>query len=178
MNYIVLDLEATCWRGKPPHGINEIIEVGAVKINQYGEVKGFFSKLIKPVVNPRLSSFCTKLTGIKQEQVDVADKYEKVITEFMEFVEVGQEDYTLYSWGNNDKGMLISNCELHNLESEWLEPFVDMHKIYVKMNGGKKKSGLKYIVENEGFEFEGDQHSAYIDAYNLGKFLLKYMNVK
>ncbi|HHH54067.1 MAG TPA: 3'-5' exonuclease, partial [Bacteroidetes bacterium] len=63
MNYIVLDLEATCWMGKPPKGINEVIEIGAVKIDGYGKVKDYFSKLIKPSINPRLSGFCKKLTG-------------------------------------------------------------------------------------------------------------------
>ena len=177
MNYIVLDLEATCWRGKPPHGINEVIEIGAVKINRYGEVLGFFSRLIKPVVNPRLSSFCTKLTGIKQEQVDVADRFENVILEFMDFIEVEDNDYTLYSWGNNDKSMLSTNCALHNIDTYWLDPFVDMHKKYISMNGNRKKSGLKHIVESEGFEFEGDQHSAYIDAYNLSKIFIKFIDI-
>jgi hypothetical protein len=32
MNFIIFDLEATCWMGRPPHGINEIIEIGAVKV--------------------------------------------------------------------------------------------------------------------------------------------------
>ncbi|MGE5356138.1 MAG: exonuclease domain-containing protein [Deltaproteobacteria bacterium] len=176
MNYIVLDLEATCWRGKPPNGINEVIEIGAVKINAYGEVKGLFSKLIKPIVNPVLSGFCKKLTGISQEQINTADSFVKVIEEFQDFIDYDNHDYTLYSWGNNDKAFLSSNCTLHNLDFEWLDPFIDMHKKYLSLNGNKKKSGLKHIVESEGFEFEGDQHSAYIDAYNLSKIFIKYLD--
>jgi len=31
---IVVDLEATCWKGRPPSGmISEVIEIGAVKLN-------------------------------------------------------------------------------------------------------------------------------------------------
>lgn len=176
MNYIILDLEATCWLGKPPKGINEIIEIGAVKINGYGEVKGYFSKLIKPEVNPVLSGFCKKLTGIKQEQINVADGFVKVIEQFHDFIEVENNDYVLFSWGNNDRPYLESNCKLHNIETNWLTPFVDMREKYLGFNGNKKKSGLKHIVESEGFEFEGDQHSAYVDAYNLSKIFIKYLD--
>jgi len=176
LNYIVLDLEATCWLGKPPKGINEVIEIGAVKINEVGEVLGFFSKLIKPKVNPRLSGFCKKLTGIKQEQLNVADGYERVIDQFKEFVGVGEEEYVFFSWGDNDVTYLSTNCELHNMDEYWLYPFIDMHKIYLQFKGKKNKSGLKHIVESEGFEFEGDQHSAYVDAYNLSKVFIKYLD--
>lgn len=175
MNYIILDLEATCWLGKPPKGINEVIEVGAVKVNQYGEVKGYFSKLIKPSINPRLSGFCKKLTGIKQEQVNAADGYIKVIDQFKEFIDL-DEEFMLFSWGDNDKPYFVSNCKLHDIDYEWLEPFVDMRKKYLSFNGNRKKSGLKFIVESEGFEFEGDQHSAYVDAYNLSKIFVKYLD--
>ncbi len=176
MNYIVLDLEATCWLGKPPNGINEVIEIGAVKINEYGEVLGFFSKLIKPKVNRKLSGFCKKLTGIKQEQLNVADGYVTVIEEFKDFIGINEEEYALFSWGDNDKSYLISNCRLHNIEYRWLDHFYDMHKIYLKFKGKQNKSGLKHVVESEGFEFEGAQHSAYVDAYNLGKIFIKYLD--
>lgn len=176
MNYIVLDLEATCWLGKPPRGINEVIEIGAVKINEVGDVLGFFSKLIKPSINPRLSGFCRKLTGIKQEQLNVADGYLKVMEEFKDFIGVEEEEFTLFSWGDNDQSYLSSNCKLHNMDYEWLHPFIDMHKVYIKFKEKKNKSGLKFVVESEGFEFEGEQHSAYVDAYNLSKVFIKYLD--
>ena len=176
MNYIVLDLEATCWLGKPPNGINEVIEIGAVKINEYGDVLGFFSKLIKPKINPKLSGFCKKLTGIKQAQLNVADEYVKVIEEFKEFIGFDEDEFALFSWGDNDKSYLMSNCKLHNMDYHWLDSFHDMHKIYLKFKGKQNKSGLKHVVETEGFEFEGAQHSAYVDAYNLGKIFIKYLD--
>ena len=58
VNYIIFDLEATCWLGRPPKGYNEIIEIGAVKINQYGEETGRFESFVKPTVNRKLSGFC------------------------------------------------------------------------------------------------------------------------
>ena len=45
MNFIIFDLEATCWEGKPPNMVQETIEIGAVRINPYGEVEDTFNRL-------------------------------------------------------------------------------------------------------------------------------------
>ena len=169
MVYIVLDLEATCWMGRPPKGVNEIIEIGAIKINRYGEVLGQFSSLVKPTVNPKISGFCSRLTGIKQNQLDLADPFRSWITEH-------GSDYVLGSWGSNDKGFLWSDCRLHDVDTDWLEPFIDLRTQYVHITKSLKKSNLKYIVEREGFEFEGNEHSAYTDAYNTAKVFIKYID--
>ncbi|MCC6410310.1 MAG: 3'-5' exonuclease, partial [Saprospiraceae bacterium] len=42
MHYIIYDLEATCWENTPPGYIQETIEIGAFRINPYGEVRGKF----------------------------------------------------------------------------------------------------------------------------------------
>ena len=75
----MFDLEATCWLGRPPHGVTEIIEIGAVKYNGYGEELGVFNQFIKPTVNPLLSPFCTKLTSITQENVDRSKTFDMTI---------------------------------------------------------------------------------------------------
>ena len=36
MNYIILDLEATCWKDRNENKQNEIIEIGALKIDKDG----------------------------------------------------------------------------------------------------------------------------------------------
>lgn len=37
-----------------------------------------FSSYVKPILEPKLSSFCTNLTGIKQDKVDNAELFETV----------------------------------------------------------------------------------------------------
>ena len=106
MRYIAYDLEATCWMGRPPKGITEVIEIGAYKLDEYGQVVDIFSKFVKPIVNPQLSGFCKKLTTIQQENVDRADKFPKVVSAFMDFCEIESEDYILCSWGPADPRLL------------------------------------------------------------------------
>jgi len=74
---IVVDVESTCWKGKPSEGqINEIIEVGLGIINKQ-------SYIVKPKLSI-ISNFCTELTSITQEMVDKGkeDKYEKRVVRY------------------------------------------------------------------------------------------------
>ena len=175
MNYIIFDLEATCWRGRPPKGITEIIEIGAVKINRYGEVSGVFSKFIKPVVNPLLSGFCKTLTSISQKDVDRAGKFTKVVDSFQDWGEMYEEEYTLCSWGRDDLKLICNDCTLHGVDSSWTGPYADLKPLYRKLKGLRQASGLKATVKREGFDFDGLHHRAISDAENLAKVFIKYL---
>jgi 3'-5' exoribonuclease 1 len=176
LNLIVFDLEATCWRGFPPNGVNEIIEIGALKFNRYGEQNGDFSVFVKPIVNNLLSPFCKQLTGIQQENIDQAETFDKVISRFREWGEIFDEEFYLISWGENDKDYLRNDCNLHDIETDWLEKCINLKKQYRSINRHTKPMGLKRALELEGFEFEGSRHRAFDDAYNLSRIFLKYID--
>lgn len=176
MNFIIYDLEATCWRGRPPKGVQEIIEVGAYKVNQYGEVLGTFSEFIRPVVNTVLSDFCKQLTSIRQQDVDRASTFPVVIEAFKDWINIYDEDYIFCSWGAYDKQFLLNDCELHNLDDDWLIKFIDLKQAYHDIKNTLKHRGLKKVVNNEGFEFTGIQHRAISDAENLAKIFVRYID--
>ncbi len=177
MKFIIFDLEATCWLGRPPKGVNEIIEIGAVKVDNYGETLSEFSQFVRPSVNPLLSGFCKQLTSIEQENVDRARYFPKVIEEFKDWIfEDSEEDYLLCSWGAFDKQLIINDCELHKLESEWVEPFIDIKGQYHDIRHMTKHGGLKKTIKKEGFEFTGIHHRAISDAKNLAKIFCKYID--
>ena len=86
MNYIVYDLEATCWNGHAAADMQEIIEIGAVLINPYGEIEKEFSRFVKPKLAPTLSMYCKELTSITQAQVDRAEDFDEVIHDFKHWI--------------------------------------------------------------------------------------------
>lgn len=177
MNFIVFDLEATCWEGNSNNKVQETIEIGAFLINGYGEeVKRCYNRFIRPVINPYLSKFCTDLTSIQQEQVDRADKFDRVIEDFQDWAEIFDEEYILCSWGDFDKKILQNDCKLHKLDDFWLKPYINLKKQYQDIRRLKKPRGLKTSVEIEGFEFTGVHHRAIDDAENLAKLFLKYLD--
>jgi 3'-5' exoribonuclease 1 len=176
LRYIIYDLEATCWRGRPPHGINEVIEIGAYKVNEYGEVLGMFNKFIKPMLNPVLSEFCKSLTSISQDNVDKAKMYPNVIQEFQDFINIDDDNYQLCAWGKFDVQLLRVNSVLHKMEIDWLENNINVKDQYHRIKGEHKLSGLKNTIKTEGMEFTGIQHRAISDAENLAKIFIKYID--
>jgi len=174
VNYIIYDLEATCWNGHAPTETQEIIEIGALLINPYGEVEREFSRFVRPKLAPTLSMYCKELTSITQEEIDKADDYDEVEYDFRQWINT-EEDYLLCSWGKFDKRMLRENGDLHNLDTQWIEPHIDLKKQYQRINRLKKEIGLKWAVSREEFEFEGIPHRAISDAINTAKIFVRYI---
>jgi 3'-5' exoribonuclease 1 len=111
MRYIIVDLEATCWEktgivdpaGNRP---NEIIEIGAVMLpSASSPAVDEFGRFVRPVAEPALSDFCTKLTSITQPDVDSADTFPTVFQEFLDWI--GREPFVLCSWGQYDLNHLF-----------------------------------------------------------------------
>ncbi|MBK8566253.1 MAG: exonuclease domain-containing protein [Saprospiraceae bacterium] len=178
MNYIVFDLEATCWEGKPTEMVQEIIEIGALKLNEYGEVEGSFNSFIRPVLHPNLSLFCRQLTTIDQISINRARLFPDVVEDFQEWAGVfDDEDCLFCSWGSFDRNMLIQDSTLHSMDSEWIETnHLNVRRQYHDMKRWKTYKGLKKVVEMEGFEFTGVYHRAISDAENLAKVFVKHID--
>lgn len=174
MNFIIYDLEATCWRGAPPNNVQEIIEIGAIKINGYGEEEGSFNRFVRPYVNTQLSTFCTELTSIEQRQVSSAEIFPTVLELFWDWVDIDTMDYTLVSWGKEDQQLLRNDCRLHNLDHDWLDPHLNLKSAYKRLKRLNKYTGLVKTLAREGLEFDGTHHRAIDDAINTAKIFLKY----
>lgn len=109
MNYIVIDLE---WNGswsKKAHGyFNEIIEVGAVKVDEDMRVLGEFRAAIKPVVSKKLSSIVTDLTNITAEELEDGTTFAGMMRQLTKWM--GKEPATVLTWSTTDLLVLMENC--------------------------------------------------------------------
>lgn len=177
MNFIIFDLEATCWDGKPSSMIQEVIEIGALKLNGYGEEEDVrFNRFVRPVINPYLSGYCQNLTSIKQADVDRASTFPTVVEAFQDWIDIFEDDYLLCSWGSFDKRLLGQDCRLHKLEEAWLDSYINLKQQYQDFKRLRRSRGLKAAVEAEGYEFTGIQHRAIADAENLAKLFVRYLD--
>lgn len=168
MNYIIVDLEATCWN--PRNGmVNEIIEIGAVKLNDSLEVIDEFCEFIKPHLNPVLSEFCQELTTITQVEVNSGMTFPEALVKFQEWI---GEDYCLCSWGMYDKKQFNNDCLLHALDTEWLEKHISIKHQYADFTGSKRM-GMKRALKKEGFPLDGTHHRGIDDAKNIAKIFIK-----
>jgi 3'-5' exoribonuclease 1 len=157
--------------------VQETIEIGAYKMDRYGEVSSYFKRFIRPILHPQLSLFCRQLTSIEQPDVNRAREFTSVIEDFQDWVDIWGEEYLLCSWGGFDQRLLRQDCELHRLETEWLESFINVKQQYHDIRGLHRRRGLKRAVEAEGFEWEGEHHRALPDAMNLTKLFRKYLDM-
>jgi 3'-5' exoribonuclease 1 len=177
VNYIIFDIEATCWKDNNAAFFHqETIEIGACKLDEYGEVTEHFSRLIRPVLHPTLSPYCKDLTGIRQEEVNRAATFPTVIEEFQDFIDGYNDDYALISWGSFDKRQIIADCERFRMDTDWMESnFLNLRTQYCELKRLKQASSLQKTVKQEGFEFSGTNHRGLDDATNLAKIFAKYL---
>ncbi|MEH0153839.1 3'-5' exonuclease [Limibacter armeniacum] len=176
MNYIILDLEATCWEGEMDKNKNETIEIGAVLVNEKQEIISSFEQFVKPLKNPKLSDFCTELTSIQQKDIDHAPHFPEAIQAFKQWFQFDTEDYMLCSWGYYDKKQFESDCLLYGIDSSWTDKHISLKHQYAKFKKLKRAIGMKNALLSEGIILEGTHHRGIDDARNIAKIFLKYFD--
>ena len=105
MSYVILDLEwNSAYSYKLKRFVNEIIEFGAVRLDDELNIESAFSSLVKPKIGRKLNGKVKQLTKIsitelKQDGVSFLTAAEK----FAEFL----GDSTVLTWGTSDIHALI-----------------------------------------------------------------------
>lgn len=169
---VVVDIEHTCaMDGSIPPEERETIEIGAVLIDACSlQIIDEFSELIRPITHPKLSQFCTELTGITQAELDVAAHFPEVFALFIDWLP-DNSDYVIATWGSYDIVQLNIDCAVHGMAA--FKPSINLNlKIAFKeAHNLKKKVGLKRALEIANLSYEGSHHRALDDAKNTAKLL-------
>lgn len=170
MNYIIFDLE---WNQpmderaaiqEPFYLSGEIIEIGAVKLDDGFRVADELKLYIRPKYYTKLHKRIISLTGIRDQ---VLQKQGMPFPEAMEkFTAWCGEEYAYMTWSMSDMPMLIDNMLLHGMDVSDLPACYDIQRIFGReiMREGKRCS-LDHALEilNE----KGDTaHDALHDARN------------
>ena len=152
MNYIVFDLE---WNQSPEGKERsdrylqfEIVEIGAVKLDQNRKPIGEFRRLVKPQVYEELHFKIQEVTGLEMELLLREGKpFEQVIREFLEWC--GPEEYRFCSWGPMDLTELERNIAYYGMEIPFERPllYYDIQKLYsLEYGDGKSRAALDQAV--------------------------------
>ncbi len=109
MQYIVVDLE---WNGsysKKAHGyFNEIIEIGAVRLDAAMRQVDTFQATIRPSVSKKLSGIVTDLTHITEEDLEDGTTFAKMVRRFSAWI--GEEPAAILTWSTTDLLVFMENC--------------------------------------------------------------------
>lgn len=151
MQFIILDLEwNTAFDRVHKEFVNEIIEFGAVKLNEELQEVDTFSSFVKPVIEKKLTSRVRKLTHITNEDVQSAEGYLPVTNQFSDWI--GDDPETIVmSWGDMDIRALISNngFAFKNVTIPYVHHYVDLQNCFMKQKGLPKahQVGLSTAAE-------------------------------
>jgi DNA polymerase III epsilon subunit-like protein len=173
MNYIVLDLE---WNQEmfETHKLRfEIIEIGAVKLDDNFQIVSRFSSLIHPNVHKKMNPHIQKITGISYEELENAPSFLEVIREFAEWC--GENPF-FCTFGNQDLIELQHNLFYYDIQPEelglpWKFPlkYIDVQRVYSVfhrkyINREEKITSLENALMDLQIKTEKNFHRALEDA--------------
>lgn len=176
MNYIVFDLEWNqCPYGKENRVQNlpfEIIEIGAVKLNDKLKVIDEFQCYVRPVVYKELHRVTKELLQINMNDLRKGLSFKKAIESFLKWC--GKEEYAFCTWGNMDLMELQRNMTYFGVEKKLPFPlfYYDIQKLFsIKYEDGKVRRTLEFGVLFSNFKVDKRFHSALYDARYTAKIM-------
>ena len=180
MKHIVIDLEMNAldkkFKDEKIICGREIIQIGAVLLDdQYQEI-GYFNTLVKPQYNERIERKFEKLTGISTKMVQNAPVFTEAIEQFFSWCHSVKDEIHIYQWSESDYEQIIKELELKRIclnaeDTKLLQDFQDFQKEYGETLGLSKAVSLKDAVMYAGVDFSGKEHDALDDAKNTAALL-------
>ena len=113
MYYVILDLEWNNTYGRKTKSfINEIIEIGAVMLDDNLQEVSRYSSLIRSQIGKKLRGSVKQLTHITNEDLNNGIPFTKAVSQFRRWI--GNRENTVITWGDGDIRVLIENCRYLN----------------------------------------------------------------
>ena len=167
MEYVILDLEwnqvySSSQANMPIKSAGEVIQIGAVKLNDDFEVVDSFQVLIDPVFIKKLHRGVAKITKLTDEQLDNEGfSFAEAFTRFYRWC---GDDFILLTWGTDDVPVFRINMQAHGFDPELLPKWYDLQLIYDWQIGHEgRQCSLEDAVQKIGGEYV-DAHDALNDA--------------
>lgn len=178
---VVLDLEfcqiAKKNKSRFTNLYNEIIEIGAVMLDERMNVIDCYQQYVKPqygVVSERI----TKLTGISNDMLEDKKDFESCLEEFLNWMGSDTQDVEICSWSLSDLSQMrsetyekgIKRPEVNRLFEHWRDTQEEFSRGLCFQGIVSLSTAMSAI----DMDFSGKVHSALADAYNTAE-LVKLM---
>ena len=172
-HWLVIDLEATTEEGGWPVAEMEVIEIGAMLVNQDGRELDHFERFVRPVRRPVLTHFCRDLTHISQNNIDSAATFPIVWPLFERWLSHHRARVVGWaSWGDYDRKQLEEQWRQHDMTSALSDmPYVNLKQRFAQARQLQRPVGLNSALQLAGMQFTGQQHRALVDARNTARLL-------
>lgn len=180
----VLDVEATCEQYSK-HYVHEIIEFPVVVVDLDGDggIVAEFHSYVRPTVNTTLSEFCTRLTGITQEQVDTSPTLPEVLAQFeawrlqqgfLDTWDDDNKDFAFVADGPWDlRFFLHGECVRKAIgKPAYFDKWVNLKQLFADFYH-VRTCNLHKMLGHQGLKFEGRLHSGIDDSRNIARIAMR-----
>ena len=180
MHYIVMDLEwnqptsfnTPVFRQIGDSLLFEVIQIGAVKLDEGFQVLEEVSIPIRPTHYTNIHPRVRRMTHLGQEELCDAPAFPEAMAQFADWC---GEDYVFLTWGGDDISVLKQNLDFFQFGSD-PAPMYDVQRYYAEaFTLGNKQKSLKSAMEQ--LEIEADEsrdfHNAVNDAFYTALVLQK-----
>lgn len=176
----MLDFEANCG-GK--RVVPEIIEFPSVLLKRPSggggglEYVDQFERFCKPTHS--LTSFCTKLTTIRQDQVNLAKPFKEVLAEHQAWLDGHTlrdcSSFTFVTCGDGDlRSMLPFQCQLLHIEvPARYKRWINIQQVFQRHCREARGFGLKNMLLHLDIAPQGVFHRGIADCHNTAKVAAK-----
>lgn len=182
MNYIILDLEwDSAYSVKHKRFINQILQIGAVKLDGNFNIIGTFEQTVRSSVSKKVTGRFAALTGITTEKMRDGIPFDEAVDRYNEWA--GKDTVTM-TWSDSDLYSIKENeeCLLSGGRKFAVEKYLDLQKF---VQGELKKAGyedknqisLSAAAQLLGVDTEGlELHTAKDDSLLCVALLKKCYN--
>ncbi len=179
MCYIVLDME---WnqriKGKPrvrfPVLLNgEIIQIGAVKLDEKFSVIGTFKIMVSPQYYTQMHEVVSEITKITAEDLRYGFPFKIAFDHFKKWC---GDEFILLTWGFDDIKMLRDNMVIHDLDITWIPATYNLQVIFDQQILKEHRQISLTAAMNMVNESALEAHDALNDAKNTA-CICRYLDI-
>ncbi len=176
MYYVIMDLEWNNSYNKTRKCfVNEILEIGAVLVDEELDVIDTFSVIIRSQLIKKLSGRVKNLTHISNEDMISGVSFQRAISDFIKWI--GGRSCVFMSWGNSDIRVLVDNfsmfCGMSSIP--FLTQYVDLQKYCQEfiVGVGNQQIGLVNAAVHMGIDVSDCSFHRALEDSLLGLRCLK-----
>lgn len=179
MNYIVLDLEwnqALTYQDmikEPVFLTGEIIQIGAVKLDDSFNTVDTFNRRVTPEYYKTMHPKVAKLTKLTDHDICKGDNFPTV---FWDFCEWCGNEISFLIWGTEDIQILRKNMLLHDINVSYMPAYYNLQNIFAAQISHDHRQYSLVRALNVLHESPFDAHDALNDAKSTA-LICRHLNL-
>ena len=176
-NYVVIDLEMCntykSIMNSKMHYKRELIQIGAVLLNENYEVTDSFVTYVSPEFGT-VDGYINQLTGISKENTKNAPSAKDALESFVSWL---PNDAKIIAWSQNDEKQIKNELHRKNFDipklSETFGTWEDCQQMFGDKLNTNKKYKLSEALSIADISYDDGAHDALVDAKNTARLFAK-----